>query len=341
MARIQRVILLILAIGLATWAMADVALAQRTDVSRGIGGVGGGFQYVIKFACGFAGGFLNGAGAFQEEMAPGLYYTDVNIHNPNDQIIKFRKKIALDGAEPQHHGAQTSPIDVILGPDEALEINCTDIIELLARAGAINFVTIIIAPGLSVSAETVQAQGFPGIEFFFNFIKGFVVLYSRVRLDVTAVYTACPSGPFGLSVSSADTVTSAGDLFFLRGCGSDGKEVPPGTGISTIQVDELIPPSPVAPPAVFINGLSVSSSGLEVSVRPFSRFAYEGARLMVYDQSGRQLHDSGYVAGTELKWRTLAVGGRPLANGIYFYVVTVKDVLGQESHKVGKFAVMR
>jgi hypothetical protein len=33
--------------------------------------------------------------------------------------------------------------------------------------------------------------------------------------------------------------------------------------------------------------------------------------------------------------------GKPLANGIYFYVVAVKVVLGQESHVVGKFAVMR
>ncbi len=33
--------------------------------------------------------------------------------------------------------------------------------------------------------------------------------------------------------------------------------------------------------------------------------------------------------------------GRPLANGVYLYVVTVWDVLGQVSSKLGTFALMR
>jgi len=127
MRQLQKLVVWIVAIGLVAWAAMDVAYAQRSDVSRGGGAAGGGFQYVVKFACG-------NFPFNDEEVAPGLYYTDVNVHNPNDSIIKFRKKIALDGFLPQHHGAQTSPIDVILGPDEALEINCSDIIHVLERA---------------------------------------------------------------------------------------------------------------------------------------------------------------------------------------------------------------
>jgi len=282
MRQLQKLLILILALGLVTWAVSDVAWAQgRGRIGGGTGTGTGAFQYVVKFVCA-----PTDAETGHQDVAPGFYFTDVNIHNPNDRIVKFRKKIALDGFEPQRHGLQTSPVDVTLGPDEALEINCNDIIRLL------------FGPGSSVSGA----------------IAGFVVLYSKVKLDVSAIYTACPGS----------------------GCSAEV----PGEGISTIQVDELIPPSPVAAPAVFIRGLAASSAGVDLSVQPFSPLAYDGARLMIYDQNGKQLHDSGFTSGTQLRWRPLSAG-KPLANGVYFYVVAVRDVLGQVSYKAGKFALLR
>ena len=106
------------------------------------------FQYAAKFACGKSPG---------EVVAPGVYFTAVNVHNPTYTRIRFRLKIAvaLPGLKP---GPVSKFYDAELGPDEALEIDCPDIFKL---------------------AQTDA-----------GFLKGFVVIESEVELDVVAVYTA-------------------------------------------------------------------------------------------------------------------------------------------------------
>ncbi len=108
-------------------------------------------QYATKFVCGKSPGTV---------VAPGTYWTAVNVHNPNNNAIAFRAKIAvaLPGLKPGH---VSKFFDAKLGPDEALEIDCPDILE---RA--------------EVKAD---------------FLKGFVVIESDVELDVVAVYTAAGS----------------------------------------------------------------------------------------------------------------------------------------------------
>ena len=93
-------------------------------------------------------------------MAPGLYFTAVNVHNPTYTTIRFLLKIAvaLPGLKP---GPVSKFYDAKLGPDEALEIDSPDIFKL-AEAKA-------------------------------DFLKGFVVIESEVELDVVAVYTAAGS----------------------------------------------------------------------------------------------------------------------------------------------------
>jgi len=259
------------------------------------------------------------------DLAPGFYFTDINIHNPNDRIVTFMKKIALDGEGPQQHGLQTSPVPVILGPEEALHINCTDIIRLLHESG----MPLLASTSLSDKISAQQRIGLRGglgggagsqyvVKFtcgqvggsVIPFLKGFIVLYSRVKLDVAASYTACPS-----------TCNTAG-------------------GITTIQVDELIQPSPVPPPAVFLKSLSVSSSEVSLSITPFSSLAFDAVQLLVYDLRGRLLYDSGFRRGTRLSWRPL-ISGSNLANGVYLYVIVVRDVLDQVSYQMGKFAWLR
>ena len=109
------------------------------------------FQYAVKVVCGKSEG---------EVVAPGEYWTAVNVHNPTYQTIKFRKKIAiaLPGEQP---GPVTKFFDAKLGPDEALEIDRDDI--------------------------------FRHADSPVPFIKGFVVIQSEVELDVVAVYTAAGS----------------------------------------------------------------------------------------------------------------------------------------------------
>jgi hypothetical protein len=106
------------------------------------------FQYAAKFVCGKPGG---------GELAPGVYFTAINVHNPTNHAVRFRKKVAVAGRR-ERPGPVSKFFDAKLGPDEALEIDCPDI---RSHAG--------------VHEE---------------FLKGFVVIESDVELDVVGVYTA-------------------------------------------------------------------------------------------------------------------------------------------------------
>jgi hypothetical protein len=106
------------------------------------------FQYAVKFICGKPS---------SEELAPGAYFTAINIHNPTEHDVRLRKKFAVAGRR-EDPGPVSEYFDAKLGPDQALEIDCPDI---RAHAG--------------VDADL---------------LKGFVVVESDVELDVVAVYTA-------------------------------------------------------------------------------------------------------------------------------------------------------
>ena len=111
------------------------------------------FQYAAKFVCGPSKG---------QVVAPGQYFTAINVHNPTYAPVHLRAKlaVALPGLKP---GPVSGFVDAILGPDEALEIDCPDIFNPK------------IFPHAPAKAE---------------FLKGFVVIESEVELDVVAVYTA-------------------------------------------------------------------------------------------------------------------------------------------------------
>ncbi|RMG55008.1 MAG: hypothetical protein D6723_03645 [Acidobacteria bacterium] len=105
-------------------------------------------QYAVKFVCGKSDG---------DVVAPGQYFTAINVHNPTEKAISFLKKFAV--ALPGERPGPVSPFfGARLGGDQALEIDCSDIFERVpARA---------------------------------DFVKGFVIIESDVELDVVAVYTA-------------------------------------------------------------------------------------------------------------------------------------------------------
>jgi hypothetical protein len=106
------------------------------------------FQYAVKFVCGKSDRGI---------VAPGEYFTAINVHNPNKGDIGFKKKfaVALPGERP---GRVSRMFDARLGPDQAFEIDCPDILR-----------------------RTNTREGF---------LKGFVVIESALELDVVAVYTA-------------------------------------------------------------------------------------------------------------------------------------------------------
>ena len=105
-------------------------------------------KYVVKFVCGKSAG---------EAVARGEYFTAINVHNSMNTATRFTEKfsIALPGEQA---GPVTQLFEAKLGPDQALEIDCRDILGRTATDA--------------------------------DFSKGFAVLESTSELDVVAVYTA-------------------------------------------------------------------------------------------------------------------------------------------------------
>lgn len=299
-------VVLTLALGALVLSSVD-AFAQR---GRGPGVTGTGqFQYVVKFLCGqlFKEPSNNPSGEF--DGAPGQYYTDVNIHNPNNAIVKAKKKFALDGPRSQVHGPVTSLELFVLNPDEALQITCADIRRLV---GQYPF-------GLGAGAQS-------------QFIKGFVVILSRFRLDVTGIYTVCPP----------QTNTASLDLDL--GCPNSTSTGDTGS-VESLDVvyytpSEVAPPSRLLPSSLTASQLALGGE-LKVELSARKMLALEEARLLVYDLNGRMLHDSGFTRGTELRWKPQAADGRTAANGVYLYVVIARDAFGRVGYHAGKFMVLR
>lgn len=118
------------------------------------------FSYAAKFVCGDM--KLDGTLRPPKEtpVKPGNYATAINVHNPHNLDVPILKKAVLALVEP-NQGVPGQIRDFRLRPDGAFEIDCPDIINLLG--GQANLP---------------------------NFIKGFVVIYSPLELDVVGVYTA-------------------------------------------------------------------------------------------------------------------------------------------------------
>lgn len=109
------------------------------------------FQYAVKVVVGRSDG---------DVVAPGEYWTTVNVHNPASHRARVRAKVAvgLPGHEPGPVSEWTS---FVLGPDEAVEFDRRDIHRLAGEE---------------------------------KFTKGFLVLVCPFELDVVAVYSASERG---------------------------------------------------------------------------------------------------------------------------------------------------
>jgi hypothetical protein len=118
------------------------------------------FEYAVKFVCGRS---IPNPQTLPP-VAPGFYFTAVNVHNPNPGSIEFRKKFAQ--ALPNQKAGRVSQLfPAALKADEAFEVDCPEITRALE-----------LRPG--------------------TFVKGFVVFQTARELDVVAVYTAAAT-PIG------------------------------------------------------------------------------------------------------------------------------------------------
>jgi len=105
-------------------------------------------QYAVKFVCGPSEG---------PRVAPGQYFTAINVHNPMLSPAGLRWKVAT-ALSLGEEGVVTRFVDAKLKPDAAMEIDCPFINRMLRTTT--------------------------------GFAKGFVVIESGTELDVAAVYTA-------------------------------------------------------------------------------------------------------------------------------------------------------
>lgn len=155
---------------------------QSCQCGQGHGACASEFQYAVKIVC----------GEIEEcrqtypnpPVAPGLYFTAINIHNPAKcQTAHFRWKVAV--ANPGEPGPvtpyQRTPV---LEPDRALEIDCEQIMRAL----------------------TPQQWQSPPQSPPPKFVKGYVVIESDVELDVVAVYTGTQGNHWPLNAFHTERV---------------------------------------------------------------------------------------------------------------------------------------
>ncbi len=108
-------------------------------------------QYAVKFVCGRSDGRI---------LAPGTYFTAINVHNPAKNAIDLRKTFAV-ALPDEKAGPVSKPHSIRLGPGQALEIDCQDILRWIGEK--------------------------------LPFYKGFAVVEADTELNVVAVYTAAGS----------------------------------------------------------------------------------------------------------------------------------------------------
>ena len=118
------------------------------------------FLYSVKFLCGQQ-TTAPGPPPIEPAVKPGNYATAVNIHNFQNREVPIRKKAVIARPQGQPRGAISGFVGDLLIPNQALEVDCSNIVAL-----------------------------FPPDPPLPAFIKGFVEIISPVELSVVAVYTA-------------------------------------------------------------------------------------------------------------------------------------------------------
>ena len=168
--------------------------------------------YSAKFLCGPAFG--------KEGVQRGSYSTAVNVHNPHNGRVILYKKAVIANREDEPRGRISEFHRVVLGPDEAIEIDCLDIYGLLGpdeeepeptTTGQQPQTLTALTPGVEEDSGTalIRTSDIVPVASLVRFIKGFVVIYASAPLDVVAVYTASTPVGFSLDVEYLSPSTAS------------------------------------------------------------------------------------------------------------------------------------
>jgi hypothetical protein len=116
-------------------------------------------QYAAKFLCGQPKGEEGEHG--KGNVASGTYFTMINVHNPGEQEVAAKFKVAA--TKPNGQPGNVSHFQALtLGADQAVEVDCAQVRKLANDNSA--------------------------------FLEGFLVFESDFSLDVVSVYTAGQDG---------------------------------------------------------------------------------------------------------------------------------------------------
>ncbi|WP_299852502.1 CARDB domain-containing protein [uncultured Roseovarius sp.] len=114
------------------------------------------YKYAAKLICGYQPVPSDG------RLVKGEYATTINVLNLGDQKVKLTKTLSLTYPPKEQRPGKVAEIATdILGPDEALKVDCADV------------------------ERRVFPNGLPA-----SYIEGYVTIESASRLDVTGVYTS-------------------------------------------------------------------------------------------------------------------------------------------------------
>ena len=154
-------------------------LGARDEASGSHGALHPVNQFAAKFLCGTLPGPASpvpipgttGTGI----LAPGVYNTAINIHNPNNVDVLIQKKAVVSVSESEPAPSQGTPggrTRHTLQPDASMEVDCADMLALLAVTPP------AASPGCTLLPPVPPPPSPPG------FCKGYVVIEAATMTAV-------------------------------------------------------------------------------------------------------------------------------------------------------------
>ncbi|MBF8266942.1 MAG: hypothetical protein HW388_450 [Dehalococcoidia bacterium] len=146
-------------------ACVEISTRPTEDPGNASGsGTGVTYVYSAKYVCGIVRPLGPELSQTPLPVASGVYRTAVNVHNFTKDAVTITKKAVIALPEDEPRGAISRRVQDRLRDDEALEVNCQDVVKLL---------------------ENVDTR----VDLQTGFVTGFIEIQSPVELEVTAVHT--------------------------------------------------------------------------------------------------------------------------------------------------------
>ena len=161
------------------------------------------------------------------------------------------------------------------------------------------------------------------------------------KVDDNEIVAASTYWTSGQAIPGTSYTISDSDIVALSTLWTTGGSISGGGGGSSGGGGGAPPPPPPGMQGLQVRAIeaqALNDGGLRLVARGQN---ISGLEMQIFDLSGRALfHQT--TSGTTLTFRGLSADGRPLANGVYLYIATVKGMDGQTfTSAVKKLVVLR